>query len=92
MSKHTPGPWSWDCPEHRTFVRDKSRQPIAEMALKRTWQEMEANARLIAAAPEMLEALKTGLKNLEELQKATGYPTAWAQILFESVIKKAEGE
>ena len=56
MSKHTPGPWH-SC-DHRVGRQDGAR--IAD-----TWSsavprdEQAANARLIAAAPELLEALKT---------------------------------
>jgi hypothetical protein len=55
---HTPGPWK---------VRDDSRivpplnatqLPICKMGSLRNKQEQEANARLIAAAPDMLATIK----------------------------------
>jgi hypothetical protein len=82
-SKHTPGPWeiqpyrSWD---KDIFIADRrirvDNDDVAE-------GEGEANACLISAAPEMLEALKlllssahdyqTGVKEAEEaINKATG--------------------
>ncbi|MGP5757726.1 hypothetical protein [Pseudomonas aeruginosa] len=62
MSKHTPGPWHVGGPNKCT-IYDKHGQRLANsfegvMATQRTDSECEANARLIAAAPELLEALK----------------------------------
>jgi len=70
MSKHTPGPWKV---EHRGYkyivsksrdgyiTRDVCRMDGSTMAAF----AQEANARLIAAAPELLEALKDALQLLE---------------------------
>ncbi|KSD80016.1 hypothetical protein [Pseudomonas aeruginosa] len=61
MSKHTPGPWHVGGPNKCT-IYDKHGQRLANsfegvMATQRTDSECEANARLIAAAPDLLEAL-----------------------------------
>ena len=61
MSKHTPGPWHVGGPNKCT-IYDKHGQRLANsfegvMATQRTDSECEANARLIAAAPELLDAL-----------------------------------
>jgi len=63
MSKHTPGPWHHTGREFND-VRDSDDELVA-VALhlrvgqpERSVQEAEANARLIAAAPELLDALK----------------------------------
>lgn len=61
MSKHTPGPWHVGGPNKCT-IYDKHGQRLANsfegvMATQRTDSECEANARLCAAAPELLEAL-----------------------------------
>ncbi|HHP7108570.1 TPA: hypothetical protein ACSFAI_001539 [Pseudomonas aeruginosa] len=61
MSKHTPGPWHVGGPNKCT-IYDKHCQRLANsfegvMATQRTDSECEANARLIAAAPELLDAL-----------------------------------
>jgi hypothetical protein len=61
MSKHTPGPWKWWTTHegaHRinphkgglVIASCDTRNPFSE--------EQEANARLIAAAPDLLEACK----------------------------------
>lgn len=60
MSKHTPGPW---------LLRDDEFVSVPgcvicvapEEDLERSRAAWPANARLIAAAPEMLEALKAAL-------------------------------
>ena len=53
MSKHTPGPWKV---ERRSVLI-----PIAPYEWAEAYGGTEANARLIAAAPELLEACKVAL-------------------------------
>ncbi len=56
MSKHTPGPWKTTHSEVNGYrVSDSTGWGVA-VVLKDT--NDEANARLIAAAPDMLEALR----------------------------------
>lgn len=60
--KHTPGEWHVGGP-HRCTIYDKFGQRLANsfegvMAAQRTDSECAADARLIAAAPELLEALR----------------------------------
>ena len=63
MSKHTPGPWydvgAWVEVEDGKVAEICSCNPddFDQKRLGRTYNEMCANARLIAAAPDMLEAL-----------------------------------
>lgn len=57
MSKHTPGPWIvWD----DEVVQNRDGNFIAKCgeSFALTQKEVNANARLISAAPEMLAALK----------------------------------
>lgn len=67
MSKHTPGPWLLQ--ETTVYALNEERIPVnrftaiidsgwrnAESRISRG--EMEANARLIASAPDLLEALE----------------------------------
>jgi len=60
MSKHTPGPWvqtPWDATA--IFDAKNLQVPIAQTYPADTSQkEAEANARLVAAAPQLLEALE----------------------------------
>ena len=67
-TQHTPGPWSVDAMGNvwsaDTKVCEMSEHPVIMSGCYRekTDDEHRANARLIAAAPEMLEALKMSLK------------------------------
>lgn len=58
-SKHTPGPWAYqeDSDAYTHIVRGPGNRFICQLA-QTTSAEIEANARLIAAAPELLEALE----------------------------------
>lgn len=101
MAAHTPGPWKisgldphvigpvrilvmdgTDVPQSRAVARVIDRGP-----------EAEANARLIAAAPELLDACKRLLKFNEELcadiHVSEHYPSAE---LARTAIAKAEGD
>lgn len=57
-SKHTPGPWAYqeDSDVYTHIVRGPGNRFICQLA-QTTSAEIEANARLIAAAPELLDAL-----------------------------------
>jgi len=59
--KHTPGPWKQHPYEKKAIVGDrgdKVTHDIAHICQTGKQATIEANARLIAAAPEMLAALK----------------------------------
>jgi hypothetical protein len=68
MSAHTPGPWSIhpgafngariDGPNGRGVAHATQRDPHPTFGEGITQQEADANARLIAAAPDLLEALQ----------------------------------
>lgn len=99
-TKHTPGPWHYDWTSKTNgyitgFHVGRQIAPMDEMGCiehlitipndRPTEEEAEANARLIAAAPELLEAL-------EELQ---GYELPVSQACLDRInaaIAKARGE
>ena len=60
MSKHTPGPW-FRIPDRGTIWSD-DRKSVAVCVM--TTGDYEANANLIAAAPGLLEALESIMKNV----------------------------
>lgn len=60
--KHTPGPWSFQPGDSVVYISG-DRTPIAHTDTKAYYQRHDeqdiANARLIAAAPDLLAALKS---------------------------------
>lgn len=85
MSKHTPGPWIWDIHGEEVVVANERLEPVA--SLPEQWDNQEANARLIAAAPELL----TELQECVEYIKAHGGPRSLVG-LAEKAIAKAKGQ
>jgi hypothetical protein len=92
-AKHAPGPWVavgawvehsyWDCPD----VCSCAPESIGQRG--RAYDEQCANARLIAAAPDLLEALKAVMEALiADLPQAEGSPTVQGAL---AAIAKAEG-
>jgi hypothetical protein len=78
MSKHTPGPWMVD-------YLDKAGQRVVRnehIEICTCWhhsvlsieREMEANARLIAAAPALLAALTKATRELNAIRARDGAP------------------
>jgi len=92
-SKHTPGPWAMDEDKYGeeidVYPLKDGPPPMgrwAEICTVKDYEsqdEMRANARLIAAAPDLLEALKLACELLEyggfDMEK------------FHAAIAKAEG-
>ena len=68
MAEHTPGPWhassydGWEWEGH--CIRDAHGQIIAKLALN---VPGDANVRLIAAAPELLAALRVVMEHVDDL-------------------------
>lgn len=97
MSKHTPGPWhvaeEMDDDDNVLYTVEADNLPVADIYRK---AEHEANARLIAAAPELLEALKELIAwDLESLpgEVSLGYSGIEQDIAHaKAAIAKALGE
>lgn len=94
---HTPSPWTYGrSKESFGFkIKDRFGKAIAAISgtVKRSDEECEANARLIAAAPELLEALKRNLWHKETCGGACvkrGQPEC-VNCLSHRAIAKAEG-
>lgn len=90
MSKHTPGPWMHlPCSEDGFIIR-ASHKCIVGAADEEDWYGPiwnEANARLIAAAPDLLEALKIIVGNNCPL---TGNPSR-AELVEHWEYEKSQG-
>lgn len=98
QSKHTLSPWHvLDHPNKEYFVYGPDGNLVANCDgwINHTLADKQANARLIAAAPELLEACKGMIETL------MGHDAAWEAltiqqkaraITMKEAIKKATGE
>ena len=87
----TPGPWEIQDAGPGTIRGLRFRVVTKDSIIARTtdgWKEARANARLIAAAPEMYEVLQE-LADSMELAKNYGYEKEHAMI--QEVLAKVEG-
>jgi len=93
MSKHTPGPWKWWTTHegaHRinphkgglVIASCDTRNPFSE--------EQEANARLIAAAPDLLEACKAALFEITDIERQGRHNGNSLPKMLSAAIAKAE--
>lgn len=101
MSKHTPGPWKVVLSDNATphvqhihgvdwtYVCDLSSRVCVMPAEITSSYNSLANARLIAAAPELLEALH-GLLNV--ISETRGLPAYNAVLDAQKAIAKADGK
>lgn len=68
-AKHTPGPWLPECHKGKKFSLDGwyvfAGNATLAIIYGNTPEEAEANAKLIAAAPEMLDCLQRALTQFE---------------------------
>jgi hypothetical protein len=93
MSKHTPGPWRVFAAPTAIFA--EGRKEVVHWSgfdSSDFQKDIKANARLIAAAPELLEACKKTIELFCTLpnQRYSGLIVACAEIV-EAAIQKAEG-
>lgn len=94
---HTPGPWKLNAGVIEALVDPENSQsyiaPICDVDMDWSTEIYKANAHLIAAAPELLEALKSLLEASRELdQSAThdGLNNCKAITQARAAIRKAE--
>ena len=88
-AKHTPGPWHIARFEASTVeIRNDRGLTVAEVG--DSSQEDEANAHLIAAAPELLEALRCLIDGDEGMWRHDAPSEAWDEIA-RAAIAKATG-
>lgn len=99
-TKHTPGPWAFEDEQ----VRGRSGELICDPYVRPTAEtkpgEMEANGSLLAAAPELLAALKKIVKDEERRANDLRHREAWLPLQFSeerlaaarAAIAKAEGD
>ena len=98
-TKHTPGPWKAGTLERGRFVVSAPRSNGRAICVMRNTQEQDpehernleadANARLIAAAPDLLNALNDAYECLSD---HSGFLQSTTAIKIRAVIAKVEGE
>lgn len=90
-TKHTPGPWEHKPKSTTVYIGNKLQAIVsAEVGIKDIdWEEAEANARLIAAAPDLLNACKLALRFFSN---DSGSNIDICKNYIEQAIQKAEGE
>jgi hypothetical protein len=103
ITKHTPGPWRLGQQRFTDFVMIEGPKGQVtgwkqEMIGEVCWvsEEDKANARLIAAAPELLDLAKEALAQLEKMDFTlsanwNGSIKTNVALLLDAVIAKAEG-
>ena len=98
QGKHTPGPWRYAPTNTETvshLVRCSEGYAVADVT---HWFDLpvDANARLIAAAPDMLEALQSAQESIATFIGVHGYPfeSGAGDVLREvnAAIAKATGD
>jgi hypothetical protein len=100
MSKHTPGSWVWA--DNYNGLDGLNGEPVLRwepydgMWLNARDGREDGNARLIAAAPELLEALRDMYEGWKYIRRTHGdlYGVGWdrAQEKAEAALAKATGE
>lgn len=97
MSKHNPGPWRVDGQANdmagSAIIRDADGFPVAST---RSWikEQYEANARLVASSPRLLQALKDVVNMFQYDDEATSPGTGAYTVIVEAkaAIAEAEGQ
>lgn len=89
--KHTPGPWHMIDEAGLTYIVNDNDDTVAAIPVDRDDDGTEiSDARLIAAAPEMLEALIKFRKQLPVIPAPDGWTPQWSRDL-DALIAKATG-
>lgn len=88
MSTHTPGPWRVDQPGRECGVEGARGEPVCAMLFNASngvpLEASKANARLIAAAPELFDALCKMQVAFRQAYKAGGFYNSevWADEIY----------
>lgn len=93
MSDHAQGTWEIDEDDlkvHATNPDGTCRCPVAEV-WGLTEKEAEANARLIAAAPDLLDACKAALEHMEKTWFTWSLPSEKLRDRLAEAVVKATG-
>jgi len=97
MSEHTPGPWAVGPDLEVVYEPNGCRvtYPLSITSMKGRTDEDRANARLIAAAPEMLESLKDLLTVMEHCDEGQYQSYLGSGVIFDTardIVDDLKGE
>lgn len=92
-TSHTPGPWKASTGYEGVVVSPDRREHICTVHFRHTRESRQANAQLIAAAPEMLTGLDIAIKALRSYEFGNSSPELAKEVAdhLQTVIAKAEG-
>jgi hypothetical protein len=95
MSGHTPGPWVWAERHHGLFGSGKDNRVLDFASYEGMWlavsDHQEANASLIAAAPDLLAGLRAVVAMVDPAQPYMTHDELTALADARAAIAKAEG-
>ena len=98
MVKHTPAPWFvTETDDNKVVICDNTylNRHLAYLTTGTPSKECEANAKIIAAAPELLEALKEVERALDvgvyDIDDFMAWLKDYGLSMIQRVISKAEG-
>ncbi len=93
---HTPGPWKIDTESEtsccKRYIQSSAGEYIGEISSDSGETETVANARLIAAAPKLLEALKAAESYIETPDDLTPQDKTYLQDDIQIAITAAIGD
>jgi hypothetical protein len=92
-TKHTPGPWHVGMRQAERIVYDKTGWAVANATVYHGESDRDqvlANARLIAAAPELVDACITALSVLDVVDGRHGGHAAIAAQRIRSLLQKID--
>ena len=98
MSAHTPGPWYIRTHDYANvrgadgIFHDGSNLPIVNDVWGKTLAQADANARLIAAAPDLLAALAQLLAEVDDMTKRAGWAGNGGRDMARAAISRALGD
>ncbi|AVE33978.1 hypothetical protein [Pseudomonas aeruginosa] len=73
MRKHTPGPWQWNHGRLLHNFAGEYSETILDIE-EEAWRPTDDDAKLIAGAPELLEALQVCIEQITALCSADDVP------------------
>ena len=81
VMQHTPGPWGLIIGDAGPIIFSGNKGNMVATCIRQiTSAEREANARLISAAPDLLESLRYAVAQVPELATVPGIAAAMAKV------------